>query len=93
MDGRSHRIVVNGLVVDTFIGVHDFERDAAQRVRFAIEIDTVDAFVMTAEGTTNFSVGINLKELGGVMSELGPDATEGIRPFLEKRRPVFNQPW
>lgn len=38
------RIVVNGLVVDTFIGVHDFEREARQRVRFDIEIDTVDGY-------------------------------------------------
>lgn len=37
-------IIVNGLVVDTFIGVHDFERDARQRVRFDIEIDTVDGY-------------------------------------------------
>lgn len=38
------RIVVNGLVVDTFIGVHDFERDARQRVRFDVEVDTVDGY-------------------------------------------------
>ncbi len=38
------RIIVNGLVVDTFIGVHDFERDARQRVRFDIEVDTVDGY-------------------------------------------------
>jgi dihydroneopterin aldolase len=38
------RIVVNGLVVDTFIGVHDFERLDRQRVRFDIEVDTVDGY-------------------------------------------------
>lgn len=38
------RIVVNGLVVDTFIGVHDFERVARQRVRFDIEVDTIDGY-------------------------------------------------
>lgn len=37
----ADRIVVNGLIVETFIGVHDFERDAPQRVRFDIEIETV----------------------------------------------------
>jgi len=38
------RIIVNGLVVDTFIGVHDFERQAPQRVRFDVEIDTVPGY-------------------------------------------------
>jgi len=38
------RIIVNGLVVDTFIGVHDFERDARQRVRFDVEVDTVHGY-------------------------------------------------
>lgn len=38
------RIIVNGLFVDTFIGVHAFERDARQRVRFDIEVDAVDGY-------------------------------------------------
>jgi dihydroneopterin aldolase len=42
--GAPDRIVVNGLVVDAFVGVHDFEREAPQRVRFDIEIDTVDDY-------------------------------------------------
>jgi len=42
--GTPDRIVVNGLVVDTFIGLHHFEREAPQRVRFDIEIDTVDDY-------------------------------------------------
>jgi len=42
--GVPDRIIVNGLVVDTFIGVHDFERDAPQRVRFDVEIDTVHGY-------------------------------------------------
>lgn len=37
----ADRIVVNGLIVEAFIGVHDFEREAPQRVRFDIEIDCV----------------------------------------------------
>lgn len=41
--GRD-RVVVDGLVVDAFIGVHDFERSARQRVRFDIEIDTVEHY-------------------------------------------------
>ena len=42
--GAPDRIVVNGLVVDASIGVHGFEREAAQRVRFDIEIVTVDDY-------------------------------------------------
>ena len=43
--GAPDQIIVNGLVVDAFIGVHDFEREARQRVRFDIEVDTVDDYV------------------------------------------------
>jgi len=52
------RIVVNGLVVDAFIGVHDFERDERQRVRFDIEIDTVDGYadiVRTTGGYVSYA--------------------------------------
>jgi dihydroneopterin aldolase len=42
--GAPDRIVVNGLVVDASIGVHDFERETTQRVRFDVEIDTVDDY-------------------------------------------------
>jgi dihydroneopterin aldolase len=38
------RIIVDGLVVDTHIGVHDFERTAPQRVRFDIAVETVDDY-------------------------------------------------
>jgi dihydroneopterin aldolase len=41
---QPDRIVVNGLVVDASVGVHDFEHDARQRVRFDVEIDTVDDY-------------------------------------------------
>ena len=44
------RIIVNGLVVDTYIGVHDFERDATQRVRFDIAIETVDGLRRSGPG-------------------------------------------
>ena len=40
-DSAPDRIIVNGLVVDAFIGVHDFEHDARQRVRFDIAVETV----------------------------------------------------
>jgi 7,8-dihydroneopterin aldolase/epimerase/oxygenase len=49
--GVPDRIVVNGLVVDTSIGVHDFELDAPQRVRFDIEIDTVDDYADRVRAT------------------------------------------
>jgi dihydroneopterin aldolase len=48
------RIVVNGLVVDTFIGVHDFERDTRQRVRFDIEVDTVDGYADIVRSTGTY---------------------------------------
>lgn len=41
---RPDRILVTGLLVDTFIGVHDFERLERQRVRFDVEVDTVDDY-------------------------------------------------
>jgi len=47
--------------------------------------DSVRAFVLTAEGTTNFSVGMNLKELGGVINERGPDA------FFDQRWNVISR--
>lgn len=41
---RPDRIVVRAHVVETFIGVHDFERLERQRVRFDVEVDTVDGY-------------------------------------------------
>ncbi len=45
------RIIVNGLVVDAFIGVHDFEREAPQRVRFDIAIETSDGYAEQVRAT------------------------------------------
>lgn len=42
--GTPDRILVTGLVVETFIGVHEFERETRQRVRLDVEIDTVDGY-------------------------------------------------
>ncbi len=42
--GAPDRVIVNGLHVDTFIGVHDFERLERQRVRFDVEVDTIDGY-------------------------------------------------
>ena len=42
--------------------------------------DAVRAFVITAEGSTNFSVGMNLKELGS-----GISASGGVDPFFDQR--------
>ncbi len=47
--------------------------------------DSVRAFVLTAEGSTNFSVGMNLKELGATMNERGPDA------FFDQRLDVISR--
>lgn len=45
------RIIVRGLVVETFIGVHDVEREARQRVRFDVEMDTVDRYAERVRST------------------------------------------
>ena len=45
------RIIVRGLVVDTFIGVHDFERLERQRVRFDVEVDTIDGYADVVRAT------------------------------------------
>jgi enoyl-CoA hydratase len=54
--------------------------------------DAVRAFVITAEGTTNFSVGMNLKELGGAMSERGVDAFFDQRVNLISRIETMGKP-
>jgi dihydroneopterin aldolase len=45
------RIIVNGLVVDAHIGVHDFEHGTAQRVRFDVAVDTVDDYAERVRAT------------------------------------------
>lgn len=51
LPGAPDRIIVNGLVVDAYVGVHDFEREQRQRVRFDIEIDTVDDYADRVRAT------------------------------------------
>ncbi len=50
----TDRIVVDGLVVEAFIGVHDAERTARQRVRFDVEIDTVDDYMDRVRATGEY---------------------------------------
>lgn len=52
--GRPDRIVVTDLVVDAFIGVHDFERLERQRVRFDVEVDTVDGYADIVRSTGRY---------------------------------------
>jgi len=40
----ADRIIICGLKVEAFIGVHDFEHDKRQGLRFDIEIETVPAY-------------------------------------------------
>jgi dihydroneopterin aldolase len=42
---------VRGLVVETFIGVHDFERLAPQRVRFDVDVVTIDDYAEVVRAT------------------------------------------
>ncbi len=51
---RPDRVVVDHLVVDAFIGVHDFERLERQRVRFDIEVDTVDGYAGIVRTTGDY---------------------------------------
>ncbi len=48
--------------------------------------DSIRAFVITAEGTTNFSVGMNLKELGSGMADRG-----GVDAFFDQRLNVISR--
>lgn len=52
--GAPDRVIVNGLVVDAHIGVHDFERDAPQRVRFDVEVETVDDYAERVRATGSY---------------------------------------
>ncbi len=48
--------------------------------------DSIRAFVITSEGTTNFSVGMNLKQLG-----TGVEAAGGIDAFFDQRLDVISR--
>ena len=52
--GRPDRVIITGLVVDTYIGVHDFERHARQRVRFDIAVETVDNYADIVQSTGEY---------------------------------------
>ena len=51
---RPDRIIITGLLVDAFIGVHDFERLGRQRVRFDVEVDTVDDYADVVRRTGEY---------------------------------------
>lgn len=48
------RILVDGLVVETFIGVFDDERLARQRVRFDVEVRTVAGYADIVRATGEY---------------------------------------
>lgn len=52
--GHPDRIVVRSLIVHAFIGVHDFERLERQRVRFDVEVDTVEGYADTVRSTGEY---------------------------------------
>jgi dihydroneopterin aldolase len=51
---RPDRVIVNSLIVDAHIGVHDFEHGAPQRVRFDVEVDTVADYADHVELTGSY---------------------------------------
>jgi dihydroneopterin aldolase len=66
------RVIVTGLVVETYIGVHDFERDAAQRVRFDVEVETVDGYADHVRSTGDFVSYADIVEFIEVSAASGP---------------------
>lgn len=48
------RIEVRGLEVQAFIGVHDFERERRQGVRFDVEIETVAGYATIVRETGRY---------------------------------------
>ena len=51
---RPDCVVVENLCVPAFIGVHDFERLERQRVRFDVEVDTVDGYADIVRATGEY---------------------------------------
>lgn len=51
---RPDRIVVRHLIVNAFIGVHDFERLERQRVQFDVDVDTVDGYADIVRSTGEY---------------------------------------
>lgn len=52
--GRPDRVIVDNLCVSAFIGVHDFEHLERQRVRFDVEVDTVDGYADIVRATGDY---------------------------------------
>ncbi len=48
------RIIVQGLHVNAFVGVHDFEKQSRQSVRFDIEIETVPDYTRIVRETGRY---------------------------------------
>ena len=48
------RIIVQGLHVNAFVGVHDFEKQSRQSVRFDIEIETVPDYARIVRETGRY---------------------------------------
>ncbi len=51
---RPDRIIIEGLEVETFIGVHDFERENRQGVRFDVEIETIPDYAEIVRTTGRY---------------------------------------
>lgn len=52
--GHPDRVVVRALVVDAFVGVHAFERLERQRLRFDVEVDTIDGYADIVRATGRY---------------------------------------
>jgi 7,8-dihydroneopterin aldolase/epimerase/oxygenase len=80
--GAPDRIIVNGLVVDAHIGVHDFERDAPQRIRFDVEVATVDDYADRVRATGRYVSYADLVEFVQARAAAG-DHVELVETWAE----------
>lgn len=88
VEGAPDRIVIRGLQLETFVGVHAFERKRRQTVRIDVEIETVPGYAgivrrtgcyVSYEDAVSF---IEAKAASGEHVELVESWAEAIAAFV-----------
>ncbi len=54
IEGEPDRIIIRGLRVQAFVGVHEFERSARQTVVFDVEAETVSGYAEIVRSTGTY---------------------------------------